>query len=212
MPRIALFILVGLLAFGIGGWLSGTFSGPAAEQPAQIQRGYVLDAPRPLPAFELVDQDGQVFTQDSFKGDWSFIYFGYTYCPDICPMSMAELARMRDELGSFSDGLADQYYLVSVDPRRDSPERLKEYVAYFNPEFKGLTGDKPALDTFTRAAGVVYQVPDAPADADYLVGHSSTITLVNPDGAIHAFFTTPLEAGPIARDFKAIVANWSAQP
>ena len=209
MQRTLPFILVGLLAFGFGAWLSGIFD-PASGTPAEATTGYVLDAPRLLPEFQLIDQHGEPFSQDGFKGGWSFIYFGYTYCPDICPMSMAVLAGVRQALGPAGANIDDRYYLVSVDPRRDTPERLGEYTAYFDPDFRGLTGDKTALDTFTRAAGVVYQVPDAPADEDYLVGHSSTITLINPDGAIQAFFTPPLEAEPIARDFEAIVANWKA--
>lgn len=209
MQKTFAFILVGLLAFALGGWLSGLFRTGGAG-PAEATTGYVLDAPRPLPEFELLDQHGEPFSHEDFRGGWSFIYFGYTYCPDICPMSMAVLAGVRQALGEAGKAIDDRYYLVSVDPRRDTPERLGEYTAYFDPDFRGLTGDKLALDTFTRAAGVVYQVPDAPADEDYLVGHSSTITLINPDGAIQAFFTPPLEAEPIARDFEAIVANWKS--
>lgn len=206
--RIILFVSVAILAFLLGGWLNDAFRVQHETEQPLVKKGYVLPQPRSLPALELVNENGQVFTEADFKGDWSFIYFGYTYCPDICPMSMAELARMKAALGDDALTIPDQYYLVSVDPRRDAPERLKEYVAYFDPQFKGLTGERPALDTFTRAAGVVYQVPEAPANEDYLVGHSSTITLINPDGAIHAFFTTPLVADDIARDFRAIVANW----
>ena len=198
-------VLVGALAFAVGTWFST--ERPASTDAAERQgaAGYVLDAPRPLPEFELTDQDGQTFGPDGFTGDWSLVYFGFTYCPDICPTSLAEMARVREALERADPGLPDRYYLVSVDPRRDTPERLREYVRYFHPEFRGLTGDKEQIDRLTRAAGAVYQVPDAPPDEDYLVAHSSTITLIDPDGRVHAIFTTPLEADPIAERVLQIV-------
>jgi protein SCO1/2 len=210
-----------LLVVGVGAFVAGIVVSvmlgrqtEAPPAPAADETGYVLDQPRALPDFTLVDQDGQPFGPQDFRGHWSLVYFGYTYCPDICPMSLAEMARVKQvlaEQGGAPEGeMADaRYYLVSVDPRRDSPERLREYVAYFDPAFRGLTGDKAALDAFTRAAGVVYQVPDNPDDDEYLVGHSSTITLLNPDGRIHAIFTTPLEAGAIAGRCAEIGAAWS---
>lgn len=199
--RIGLLALIAVAAFALGGWLSLLRTGQDGT-PADMH-SYVLDPPRPLPEFTMTDQDGEPFSARDFEGDWSFLYFGYSYCPDVCPMALAEMARVKRRLEG--EGIdPGRYYLVSVDPRRDTPERLAEYVAYFDPDFRGLTGDTPAIDVVTRAAGVVYQVPEAPEDDDYLVGHSSTITLVDPDGRIHAIFTTPLVAEDIAREFGSI--------
>ncbi|KAA9131948.1 SCO family protein [Marinihelvus fidelis] len=198
-------VAVALVAFAFGGWWSTGFrtAAPGSSSPVDMN-GYVLDQPRALPEFSLVDQHGQTFSRAGFRGDWSLIYFGYTYCPDICPAAMAVMAQVDGMLREGGESPGVTFYLVSVDPRRDTPERLEEYVTYFGPEFRGLTGDTPALDVITRAAGVVYQVPEAPVSDDYLVGHSSTLTLLNPEGQVHAIFTTPLIAEDIASSFRAI--------
>lgn len=204
-------MLVGALAFGVGAWVSMERFGVSPAADGQGAIGYVLDTPRPLPEFALTDQDGEPFGTAGFHGDWSLIYFGFTFCPDICPTSLAEMARVHEQLERARPTLRDRYYLVSVDPRRDSPARLRDYVRYFHPEFRGLTGAKEQIDLLVRAAGAVYSVPDAPPDEDYLVAHSSTITLVDPQGRIHAIFTTPLQAGPIADRILEIVDRWPAE-
>jgi protein SCO1/2 len=197
--RTAIIALVAAAAFGLGIWFSlqqGAIDGSGPE-PAG---GYVLDQPRPLPAFELVDERGETFTQADFEGHWSLLYFGFTYCPDICPSALGVMAQVKRELDAV-EGLDDHYYLVSVDPDRDTPERLAEYVTYFDPAFRGVTGAFDQLDIVTRAAGAVYKVPEAPESDDYLVAHSSTLTLIDPQGRIHAIFTSPFDPAAIARDF-----------
>ena len=197
--RSAVILLVALVAFGLGIWASlqkGDGFGPGPEPTG----GYVLDEPRPLPVFQLVDERGDAFTQADFEGHWSLLYFGFTYCPDICPSALSVMAQVKGELDSVA-GLDDRYYLVSVDPDRDTPERLAEYVTWFDPAFRGVTGDFDQLDIVTRAAGAVYKVPEAPESDDYLVAHSSTLTLIDPRGRIHAIFTSPFDPAAIARDF-----------
>ncbi len=201
MKYIAL-LLVGLLAFAAGAWLS---MGPErVDYPAQTRTGYVLDEPRTLAPFQMTDGNGEPFTPADFEGDWSFLFFGYTYCPDVCPMSLSELARVKQALAEEGGVNPDRYYLVSVDPQRDTPERMAEYVRYFDPEFRGLTGPAAEIDQFTRSVGVVYEVPENPDSEDYLVGHSSSITLINPEGRIHAIFTAPHVAEQIVDDFEDI--------
>jgi protein SCO1/2 len=200
--RTAVIALVALAAFGLGIWASlqkGDDFGYGPEPTG----GYVLDQPRPLPAFELVDERGEAFTQADFQGHWSLLYFGFTYCPDICPSALGVMAEVKRQLDGV-EGLDDRYYLVSVDPERDTPERLAEYVTYFDPAFRGVTGEFDQLDIITRAAGAVYKVPEAPEGDDYLVAHSSTLTLIDPRGRIHAIFTSPFDPGAIARDFERL--------
>lgn len=200
--RIAIISFVAVVAFGLGIWFSiqqGDIAGPGPEPTG----GYVLDQPRPLPAFELVDERGESFTHLDFQGHWSLLYFGFTFCPDICPSALGVMAQVKRELDSV-EGLDDRYYLVSVDPDRDTPERLAEYVTYFDPAFRGVTGAFDQLDLVTRAAGAVYKVPEAPQSDDYLVAHSSTLTLIDPQGRIHAIFTSPFDPAAIARDFQRL--------
>jgi protein SCO1/2 len=200
--RIAFIVLVGVAAFGLGIWASMQTDDDFGSGP-EPTGGYVLDQPRPLPAFELVDEHGAPFTEADFEGHWSLLYFGFTYCPDICPSALGVMAEVKRKLDAV-DGLDDRYYLVSVDPDRDTPERLAEYVTYFDPTFRGITGDFDQLDIVTRAAGAVYKVPEAPESDDYLVAHSSTLTLIDPQGRIHAIFTSPFDPASIARDFERL--------
>lgn len=202
-PQHLVLALVGTIAFGAGIFLA--FTAPVPVEPQS--QGYVLDEPRPLPDFELVDEQGARFTREDFKGQWSLLYFGFTYCPDICPSSLAVMAQVKQALAG-EGGVEDRYYLVSVDPGRDTPERLSEYVTYFDPEFRGLTGEFAQLDVITQAAGAVYKIPDAPESDDYLVAHSSTLTLIDPEGRIHAIFTSPFDPDAIAGDLQDIQAAW----
>jgi len=201
--RTGLLVAVALVAFGLGAWFA--LSPGNGGDDLQV-RGYVLDVPRPLPDFELLDEQGRPFTRDDFTGHWSLLYFGFTYCPDICPSAMSVMARIKAELEGI-EGLDDRYYLVSVDPERDTPERLAEYVAWFDPEFRGVTGPFEQLDQVTRAAGAVYKVPEEPEDENYLVAHSSTLTLVDPEGRIHAIFTSPFEPAAIATTLERVAGG-----
>lgn len=174
--------------------------------------GLVLREPRKLPPFELVDMNGDIFRESGFIGDWSFLYFGFTYCPDICPTSLVEMEKLKQRIGESHPDLTPQFYLVSVDPVRDTPERLREYVGFFDPDFRGLTGELSEIDKFADAAAVVYQLPsDAQAGGDYEVGHSSTIVVIDPAGDVRAILTPPLRAKNLARDFSAIERWWAAQ-
>ena len=175
-----------------------------SEPPLEIN-GFVVDDPRPLPEFSLVDGEGNAFQSGDFKGHWSFVYFGYTYCPDVCPMSLVEMAKVKRSLESDRQIDNDRYYLVSVDPGRDTPQRIGEYVRYFDPSFRGLTGESEEIDKFVAAAGAIYELPETIEDDNYLVGHSSFITLLNPDGNVHAFFTTDLDGDKLAADFRRIL-------
>ncbi|MEM1412724.1 MAG: SCO family protein [Pseudomonadota bacterium] len=195
-------LLAALGAFALGLWFA--FSLHPEPEPTG---GYVLDQPRALPAFELVDEQGRTFSSEDFQGHWSVLYFGFTYCPDICPNALSVMAQVKGTLDDV-DGLDDRYYLVSVDPDRDTPERLAEYVTYFDPAFHGVTGDFAQLDLITRAAGAVYKVPEAPEDENYLVAHSSTLTVIDPEGRIHAIFTSPFDPRTIARDLERLDEGW----
>lgn len=206
MPRHYIMALVALLAFGAGIFFALTVPERSASTTA-ASPGYVLDEPRPLPAFNLLDEQGARFTQADFEGQWSLLYFGFTYCPDICPSSMVVMAQVKEALED-KRGIEDHYFLVSVDPDRDTPERIAEYVTYFDPGFRGLTGEFAQLDIITRAAGAVYKVPEAAEEDDYLVAHSSTLTLVDPQGQIHAIFTSPFDPQLIASDVQRLRAAW----
>ena len=176
------FVIVAITAFvticGVAGYR--LFS------PQQPKEAMIYPKLRALEAFELKVVAEKAFTLENLKGRWSFLFFGYTYCPDICPTTMAALKQMYLLLPP--DIQSDtQVVLISVDPERDTPEHLAQYAQAFHPDFIGATGNHNQLSVFTKSFGVVYyKVGDD--KEDYLVDHSSKIFLVDPDGLRHAIF------------------------
>jgi protein SCO1/2 len=165
-----------------------------------------------LPALELVDERGEAFAPPAFAGHWSFLYFGYTYCPDVCPLTLVELAALKKQLATELPSERSEYYLVSVDPQRDTPERLREYVAYFDPAFHGLTGSPAALAAFAAATETLVDVPAGQDSENYLVSHSSNVVLLDPQGALRAVFTPPHDPAQLAADFAKVAAHYAATP
>jgi len=178
------------------------------EPPPKIG-GYVLSEPRPLPPMAFVDEQGRAFSPADFAGHWSFLYFGYTYCPDVCPLTLVELAKVKKNLAEQLPDTPTDYYLVSVDPARDTPERLQEYVRYFDPSFHGLTASVADLKLLAEQTGSVFFVPEGQSADDYLVSHSSSIVLLGPDGRLVAVFTSPHEPARLAADFGRVAAYYS---
>lgn len=205
-----LFLLLAALFVVVAGALLGWFFWQ--EESARLEiAGIYLIPPKPVADFTLTDGSGKPFTRTQLIGYWTFIYFGYTYCPDACPLAMGALKQVAGRLEEQHFDEATQYLMVSVDPQRDTPERLAEYVHYFNPEFRGVTGDPAELDKLARPLGVYYSVPDDPEDPEnYPVEHSSAVILINPDAELQALFTPPLDSTRIAEDFIAISKRYQA--
>jgi len=194
------FVLVALLSAGAGVALWKATQGAS---PPQQDALLVLPEPREIPEFELVDQDGTPFGLERFKDRWSLLFFGFTHCPDICPGTLYDLKRLEDELGADP---GRQVVFFSVDPERDTPERLKDYVAYFDPGFIAVTGPHPELEPLTRKLGIAYRIEDHETGAaHYNVDHSASILLVNPDGRLHGVFPSPHEVTAMADALKPLV-------
>jgi len=149
-------------------------------------------------------------------GHWNFVFFGYTNCPDICPMTLnvlnqawQKLAAEHDKAGkSLTDDL--QVVFISVDPSRDDLAKMQQYVNYFNPAFLGVTGNDKQLALISKYFGIVYEkVANKEDSADnYLVNHGSAIIIINPKGEYQGVFSAPHEAHNIATDFAKIKAYW----
>lgn len=201
--RIVLYLLAGaFLAAGV--WFGWQASRTTASAPLDIAGIYLPEA-KPIASFKLQDSERQPFTQAQLKDQWTFLYFGYTYCPDACPLALAQLNQVSKLLQQEEAAEDTAYMLVSVDPRRDTPERLAEYTEFFNPEFAGTTGAVDEIDKLTRSIGIYYAVPAEPEDPEnYLVDHSSVIVLTNPDGKLQALFSAPHNPKQIYNDYLAI--------
>ena len=175
--------------------------------PAMTASLRILPEPRVLADFSLFDQDGEKFSIEQLQGLWSLLFFGFTHCPDVCPSALYDLHQVNEAVArSGGREAAHQVIFVSVDPERDSPERLKEYAAYFDPDFLAISGSPEQLAALTRQIGVAYRIePHEPGSANYTVDHSASVMLVDPRGRLHGVFPAPHDADKMARDLIAIL-------
>jgi protein SCO1/2 len=178
--------------------------------PAELE-GVLRSEFRQLAPFQLQSHNHGPINETSLQGKWSFVFFGYLSCPDICPNTLNELstfrALLKDELGADSDDL--QVIFVSVDPTRDSTAKLASYVAHFDKEFIGATAGKGAIDRLTRQFGADYEIEAETAPGQYLVAHTSAIFLVDPFGRLVAAFSQPHYASTLLSQYKKITAYFS---
>ena len=152
---------------------------------------FLFDTPRDLGVFELRDHTGEPFSPAQLTGHWTLIFFGFTHCPDICPTTMSELANLKAQLVG-TEAEAIRVVMVSVDPARDTPERLAEYVPYFHQEFLGVTGDFAKILSFAQRLNAPFRKVSEPGNG-YQMEHSANVALLNPRGDYHGFFRAPLD-------------------
>ena len=176
-------------------------------QAPQLAGGTLLNPASALAPVTLTDHHNKPFTQDSLGGQWSFAFFGYTHCPDVCPNALGMLKRVQTLLETAGETPLPRVLFVSVDPTRDTPETLASYVSYFHPSFVGVSGKDEELKRLTRQLGILYGRSPGGSDKDYLVDHSAAIILLNPEGHYQAVFGMPHDPEKIAADFVAI-RNW----
>ena len=193
-----LIILIGVVALTVG-ILAGTRLG--GTKPAPAIKGAVYEVPLPVPSFQLTDHRGQPLTQSRLDGKWTFIYFGYTFCPDVCPTTLQSLGAMQSLLSAQDADRDTEYLFISVDPERDDTERLAQYAPFFGERFVGATGSSEQLLALTRPLGVIYAKVPGEDSENYLVDHSSSVLLINPEGQLQAVLTAPHVADRMAEDF-----------
>jgi protein SCO1/2 len=177
---------------------------------AELQALLVLPEPRELPAFHLADQQGAPFGPERLAGKWSLLFFGFTHCPDICPTTLFDLKQVSEGLRAAVAAADDRFQVVfvSVDPERDGPERLREYVAYFDPSFIAVTGPHEELRPLTRQAGIAYRIEDHEAGAEqYGVDHSASLLLTSPDGRVYGVFPAPHDPAAMQSDLLTLLGQ-----
>lgn len=186
------FILAAIVALILGLTVNRVLSGKGqGDQTALIDAGVILlPQSRKLPDLKMTNQDGQPVVINELKDKWTVLFFGYTFCPDICPTTLAQLRQIKSELPK--DVLANlRVVLISVDPNRDTPAQLKQYLGYFDKEFIGLTASVGDIQKLANAVSI----PFIPADTDkpnYTVDHSGNLALLGPDGTQRGFIRAPL--------------------
>lgn len=162
---------------------------------------YVFTDPYAVAGFQLLTHDDRSFDNSALKGKWSFLFFGYTHCPDVCPTTLAVFDEIQRTLGGTS-ARDVQFVFVTVDPARDTPQRLKKYVTSFNPAFLGVTGDGAELARLSESMGVMYAKVAVGSGQDYFMDHSTAVQLTNPEGRLHGVFGGPHVAQNIVRAFQ----------
>ena len=161
--------------------------------------------PKPLTAFALTDHKNRPFDLASLKGKWSFLFFGFIHCPDICPTTLAVLARVRDSIAKNTTSAEDiQFVFISVDPNRDTAGKLGQYVDYFDTTFLGVTGDNAQIGNLAGQLGAAYELAITPGMENYPVYHSTAVFLLDPRARYRAVFTPPHDAETISRRFKVV--------
>ncbi len=214
---MAMVIVVGVLAVAVGVWVGlrqqGTASAPASSAVAvSLKAGTLLPEPKPLQDFSLTAQDNRPLGRDSLKGRWTFMAFGYTHCPDICPTMMATFDALEQELADSGADPQPEFLFVSVDPERDTPERIGQYVGFFNPRIRGATADHQVLRPLTAQLGILYRHASEQETAmGYLVDHSASMLLLDPEARLSAIFSTPHDPQAMAEDFVAISNRGATQ-
>jgi len=157
-------------------------------------------AARPGSDFTLTDQNGNLFRLSDQKGKILLIFFGYTHCPDVCPITLAEFKQIKAMLGDKADQV--RFVFVTVDPERDTPETINTFLQNFDPTFIGLTSDRATLEPVWKAYGVYQEQQDAGSAAGYLVDHSTPTYLIDPQGLWHINYPYGMEAEKIAQDLQ----------
>ena len=164
--------------------------------------GTVIQSPEPSYDFTLTSVDGDVSLSD-FRGKIVLIYFGYTFCPDICPGTLGNVAQALRNMGTQADDV--QLIMVSLDPERDTPEKLAEYMGHFHPSFIGVTGSKEKLDEVAALYGIFYQKAEGSDATGYLIDHTATLMVLDREGYLKLVFPFGVTAEEIADDLKYMI-------
>lgn len=180
------------------------------ERPVELE-GVLRPDFRLLQPFKLTDHNNTLFIEERLQGKWSFVFFGYTSCPDVCPATLYILSSIHgllvDETGGIPDDM--QVVFISVDPERDTPEKLANYITYFNKDFIGATANKAEIDKLTRQFGAGYIFEEETSAGGYNVAHTSAIFLVDPYGRLVASFSQPHQPATIVSQYKKIRTYFS---
>lgn len=193
--------VVGVALAGSGYWALWQSRNPAADQlmPASL---ITFPERKPLADFILVDDEKGVFDLKSLESRWSFIFFGFMYCPDICPTTLYDLSLVKRDIVAQGISESDiQFVFISVDPGRDKAAQIQRYVQYFDPAFLGATGSMGQLTNLTRQLGAPFRAERETAENVYEVTHSSAVYLVDPLGQYTGIISPPFVASEVAAQF-----------
>ncbi len=204
--QTTVFVLVAIVALVLGLTVNKVLNSKGQGDPTLLLDAGIVLLPqsRTLPELSLTDQDGRQVQVNELKDKWSLLFFGYTFCPDICPATLAQLRQLQGQLPQETrDNL--RVILVSVDPNRDTPAQLKKYLDYFDAGFIGLTSDEKTLGALANAVSIPY-IPADTSKENYTVDHSGNLVLIGPDGTQRGFIRAPINNDKLAAQLPGLVA------
>jgi protein SCO1 len=205
LPIISV-MLAALAAIAVASWVAWSWigrgdssgrSGPGGTAQAQMDIGG---------PFTLTDHHGKTVTDKTYRGQYLLVYFGYGFCPDVCPTELANIATAMDDLGDKANKVTPLF--ITVDPERDTPQFLADYVANFHPRMVGLTGTPEQIKTVAKEYKVYYAKSKRPGQKDYLMDHTSFVYLMGPDGRFLTLFRGQTDPKAIAQ----AISNFMAKP
>ena len=214
--RTTAWLLVAALAAGLGLLAAWQLFGRGGETKApQLEAVTLLPQPRELPAFNLRQSDGTPLVAGELAGHWTLVFLGFTFCPDVCPTTLAELAQAQKQWETMPESTRPRVLFVSVDPERDTPGKTGEYAHAFHPDTLAATADVPALEKFATSLGFVFmKAPGANFEhnpQDYSVDHSAHIAVLDPQGRLAGLIRPPLQPQAIAADLITLDAMGRAR-
>lgn len=173
------------------------------ETPYTYNGGFYTQPVAAAP-LSLTDTNGEAFTLDQLKGDVALVYFGYTTCPDVCPTTLTDFQAVKDDLGPDADRV--KFVLVTIDPERDTEAKLKEYLAFFDPDFIGLRGSEAKTEQFKRDYGIIVKRVEYPDSATkYLLDHSAQVYAIDPQGRLALTFPYGMDPALVAQDIRHLL-------
>ncbi len=200
-PRSFLVALVFGITIAAGVWIFLSLRGPAAVPNAAT----ILPATIELPQFSLLDQHGQTISKDVFAGEWNLVFFGFTNCPDLCPLTLQLLSQVKKRLADAGHEPLPRIVFVSVDPQRDTPAAIKSYINYFGEIHLGVTGDLDELRKLASALGIFFEKRAGDGD-NYAVDHSAVVLVIDPHSRLSALFSAPHRIEDLVHDLPLIMA------
>lgn len=198
---IIIIIIIALLAVGFGFYTHLSIQKSKDAALHSLTNTTLFSEPREMAAFSLTDNKNKIYTNQNLHGHWTMLFFGFTHCSSICPMTMSALMNMMQLLDA-KKIQKPQVVFVTLDPERDTVAQLNTYVTAFNPDFIGLTGSETAIDALADSLSILHlKVSNSNNSKESTIDHSGTILLINPKGKVSAVFSMPYQSNAMAHDF-----------
>ncbi len=195
-------IVIAAIALGLGLWLGSQWL--SRSTPPDLKTAVMYPSGLTVPDFQLQRADGRSFSANDLRGHWTIAFFGFTHCPDICPTTLAAFKQVWSKLAAQGKTDKVQFLFISVDPERDTPDKLATYVDFFNKDFVAATGTDEELTRLTRALGILYlRVPDE--SGGYSIDHSASAVIIDPEGRRIGMFRPPFAPDPVSSDILALI-------